>query len=149
MLAAVSDKRGLVTFYQMNNSMSKNSLLETGEIRKRSQKGLTTNSILLDDLIPFVKTRKVFLKIDVEGYECRVITRAARFFDQFDVRMVFTEIRHTKSQPCFEEMVKFFQDRNYEAYPDDKKENPLDYKTFNNWTSHDMHFKKVEYNSHQ
>jgi FkbM family methyltransferase len=148
-LAAVSNQRGLVTFYQKNNSMSKNSLLETGELRKQSQKGFTTNSILLDDLIPFIKTRTVCLKIDIEGYECYVITRAAKFFEEFDVRMVFTEIRHTKSQPCFEEMVKFFKDRNYEAYPDDKVDNPLDYKTFNNWTSHDMNFKKVEVKSNE
>lgn len=120
----------------------KSSLLKTFELSKNSYKGLTTNSILLDDLIPFIKTRKVFLKIDLEGYECHVICSATKFFDVFDIPVVFVEIRHTKRQPCFEAMVKFLEDRNYEAFAEDKDEISLDYKSFPNWTYHDMNFKK-------
>ena len=54
-------------------------------------------AVCLDHLLPLVPTRRVFLKMDVEGGEERVLRCAARFFQQLHVTHVLMEwlfLRH-------------------------------------------------------
>ena len=45
---------------------------------------ITAQTILLDDLLPFVTTPFVIMKIDVESYECNVINSGTCFFAEKD-----------------------------------------------------------------
>ena len=57
-------------------------LTETGANLKGAQtkQQHTAKTIKLDDLLPFVKTPNVIVKIDVEGAECYVINSGKEFF---------------------------------------------------------------------
>ncbi|XP_005099016.1 uncharacterized protein LOC101860018 isoform X1 [Aplysia californica] len=51
----------------------------------------TVDAICLDDLVPFVRGRDVFLKLDLEGMEVQVLQCAQEFFSQVDVKVVLLE----------------------------------------------------------
>jgi hypothetical protein len=45
---------------------------------------ITAQTITLDDILPYVKTKYVIMKIDVESYECNVINSGKRLFEEKD-----------------------------------------------------------------
>ena len=48
-------------------------------------------SIMLNDLIPLLKDKRVVIKIDVEGHEYNVLNGGAQFFDTVDVWLIQME----------------------------------------------------------
>jgi len=50
-------------------------------------------TVLLDDLVPLMRSPAALLKVDVEGHEVNVFdeSSAGQFFNQIDVRLVFME----------------------------------------------------------
>lgn len=148
-MAAIFNKRGPVKFLQANGTMADGSL-----VRKAagfSDKGFTADAILLDDLTPFVKKKKAFLKIDVEGSECYGFMNAHKLLDQIDIPYILMEIEHTLKVPyCYEFMLNFLIDRNYKAFrlpfDYDKSDEPLDYSLWKEWNLADIMFKKFYIN---
>ena len=63
---------------------------KTKDLKLQKAKGtlrnvsITAQTIVLDDLLPLVKTRHVIMKIDVESYECNVINSGGCLFQQKD-----------------------------------------------------------------
>ena len=49
------------------------------------------DTICVDDLIPLVKTKKIFLKMDIERAEALALSCAHKFFAQLDVQFVLME----------------------------------------------------------
>ena len=77
-------------------------------------------TILLNDLLPLMRSRTALLKIDVEGHEVNVFTNvtAGKFFDKIDVRGVFMEWVVCKSKPedIVRRLLNFFYSRHYTAF---------------------------------
>lgn len=143
-MAAVFAKRGSVNFFE-NGAQAETSLVR--KTTKYSKRGFVTDAIIFDDLIPFVKKKKAFLKIDIEGSECFSFMNANKFFDQIDVPYILVEIEHTMKFPyCYEFMLNILNDLNYKPfklpYDFDTKDQPLNYSAWRSWNQNDVIFKK-------
>ncbi|XP_045156978.2 uncharacterized protein LOC123523360 [Mercenaria mercenaria] len=56
-------------------------------------------TILLDDLIPYIRTENVFIKMDVEGHEWNVLNGGHQFFQAKDVKVILMEwVHHRHSE---------------------------------------------------
>ena len=56
-----------------------------------SSKKAQVNAVCLDDLVPLVKHKKVFIKMDIEKSEANALRCADKFFQQIDVRGILME----------------------------------------------------------
>jgi len=76
-----------------------------------------TRTILLNDLLPLMRSKSALMKVDVEGHEVNVFTdaTAGQFFDQIDVPLVFMEWTLCKrhSTDIVQRLLNFFYSRNY------------------------------------
>ena len=61
------------------------------EMRTFTERTQTVTTIRLDSLAPFVPTRELVLKVDIDGYECEALTGAAELLTRFPPRMVIME----------------------------------------------------------
>jgi len=104
-----------------------------------------TKTILLNDLLPLMRSRAALLKVDVEGHEINVFTdsSAGQFFDHVDVPVVIMEwklcTRH--SSDVLHRLLNFFYSRNYTAYNLNNSKLEEEYL---NWPK-DVLFKKPPY----
>jgi len=77
-------------------------------------------TILLNDLMPLMRSKSALLKVDVEGHEVNIFTHssAGKFFDQIDVPVVIMEWELCKrhSTDTVERLLHFFHSRNYTAF---------------------------------
>ena len=90
----------------------------------RGQK-FTVNSICIDDLIPLVKTKKVFIKLDIERTEATALSCAEEFFNQVDVRYVLMEWVD-KNQTDVERLNRFFTYQGFKPYITASRDRPAD-----------------------
>ncbi|XP_069120432.1 uncharacterized protein [Argopecten irradians] len=72
----------------------------------------------LDDILklPGYNLEKVVIKMDVEGYENKVLNGGMNFFDLTNIPVVLMEWNYHKSGSSGQEILKFFSKRNYSAY---------------------------------
>jgi len=79
-----------------------------------------TKTVLLNDLLPLMRSKAALLKVDVEGHEIKIFTEssAGQFFDQIDVSLVFMEWMWCKkmSPVIVNPLLDFFRRRNYVAF---------------------------------
>ncbi|OWF51598.1 uncharacterized protein LOC110448966 [Mizuhopecten yessoensis] len=72
----------------------------------------------LDDImqLPAFDSGKVIIKMDVEGYENKVLSGGVHFFDRMDVPTVLMEWTYHRKAMSGKEILTFFENRNYIAY---------------------------------
>jgi len=79
-----------------------------------------TKTILLNDLLPLMRSRAALLKVDVEGHEVNIFTdsSAGQFFDHVDVPVVFMEwvLCKRRSPDVVHRLLNFFYSRNYTVF---------------------------------
>jgi len=89
-------------------------------LRKPCNTLLPTRTILLNDLLPLMRSKAALLKVDVEGNEFRVFTEstARQFFDHVDVRLVLMEwaFHRRNSVNTIQPLLNFFYSRNYTVF---------------------------------
>jgi FkbM family methyltransferase len=88
-------------------------------------------SVMLDDLLPFMKYKRAIFKVDVEGNEVNVFTEetASVFFRHIDVPMIMMEFLYNVERfkkvpawiPLVERMLEFFKGRSYQVFDTNKK----------------------------
>ena len=109
-----------------------------------------TSTILLNDLLPLMRSTAALLKVDVEGHEVNVFTEssAGRFFDEVDVRLVFVEWMQCKrrSPGVVRRLLDFFHTRDYIAY--DTSDDKLLTANYRHWPRNVL-FKKTAYISYR
>ncbi|XP_012946010.1 uncharacterized protein LOC106013831 [Aplysia californica] len=94
--ALFSDHRSLTANFIRENvgathlNVSKTNFARYG-MKEDNSHTVTVNTICIDDLIPLLKLRKVFIKIDIERTEARALSCAHKFFDEVDVRIIQME----------------------------------------------------------
>ncbi len=75
---------------------------------------------ILDNYLKYIdKSGSVFLKIDVEGAEFRLLQGSQKLFNEYDVSVVMAEVvKHWSGgdNPNFDKTIKFFTDRGYHVY---------------------------------
>ena len=105
-----------------------------------------TSTVLLNDLLPLMRSTAALLKVDVEGHEINVFTEssAGHFFDHVDVRLVFMEWVFCKKQSpqVVQRLLNFFYTRNYTAC--DLRNCTLRRQHYRDWPENVL-FKKLTY----
>jgi len=103
-------------------------------------------TILLNDLLPLMRSKAALMKVDVEGHEISVFTNpsAGQFFDQIDIPVVFMEWNLCKRHPAqlVQRLLDFFHSRNYTVF--DMDNSKLE-KHYLSWPENVL-FKKSAYN---
>ena len=103
-------------------------------------------TILLNDLLPLMRSKAALMKVDVEGHEINVFTNpsAGQFFDQIDIPVVFMEWNLCKRHPAHlvQRLLDFFYSRNYTVF--DMNNLKLE-KHYLSWPENVL-FKKSAYN---
>ncbi|KAK7490465.1 hypothetical protein BaRGS_00018251 [Batillaria attramentaria] len=90
-------------------------------------------AVCLDDLVPHVRTRRVFLKLDIEGWEARALSCASTFFQEVDVRYVMMEwLFHRKSRDGIS-IINFLTRNGFLPYDDVKKGTLLRPENYYSW----------------
>ncbi|XP_005111165.1 uncharacterized protein LOC101855988 [Aplysia californica] len=94
--ALFSDHRSLTANFISGNvgathlNVSKTDFAKYG-MREDNSHTVTVKTICIDDLIPLLKSKKVFIKIDIERAEAKALSCAHKFFDEVDVRVIQME----------------------------------------------------------
>ena len=83
-----------------------------------------TKTILLNDLVPLMRSKAALLKVDTEGHEVNVFTESAagHFFDQIDVPLVFMEwggALKKHQAKIIRRLLNFFHNRDYTVFKSD------------------------------
>ncbi|KAK7482714.1 hypothetical protein BaRGS_00026012 [Batillaria attramentaria] len=115
-----ADGHSFVVPYEQGN---KNGLIQS-----------VVKTIIMDDLIPYVRSRKVFIKIDVGGSEAKALRGADGFFQQVDVVCVlmdWTTLRKHSEDRDF--VINFFNKYGFVSYAYTRKSN-IQFVNVNNTT---------------
>ena len=79
-----------------------------------------TKTIILNDLLPLMRSKRALMKVDAEGHEINIFTNstAGEFFHTIDVPVVFMEWVLCKrySADIVHRLLNFFYSRNYSAF---------------------------------
>ncbi|KAK7488905.1 hypothetical protein BaRGS_00019862 [Batillaria attramentaria] len=104
----------------------KRSLSQDSTSTQRWSTQSEVQAVVMDDLIPHVRTRRVFLKIDIQGSETRALRHADRFFRDVEVVCVLLEWRHVKLREKERDfIIGFMSKHGYQAYSVPTTSTPL------------------------
>ncbi|KAK7482745.1 hypothetical protein BaRGS_00026043 [Batillaria attramentaria] len=114
----ISDEHGKFRLSIVSReSMAMNRILPEGSLRKSLEDTDPIDAVLMDDLIPYLPTRRVFLKMDIESSEARAVRGASKFFQKAHVvgiLMEFFEIKHSPADK--DTVINFMTSRGYKPY---------------------------------
>ncbi|XP_046365925.1 uncharacterized protein LOC124141816 [Haliotis rufescens] len=104
LFSALSAKRKIVTFQRLPNNIGGTHISDV--LKPNIDVNMDddynknyVNTVLFDDILPFVNFSKAFIKIDVEGHEYEALKEARKFFaniDVFGILMEWFQIRTNK-----------------------------------------------------
>ena len=77
--------------------------------------------------------RKVFIKIDVEGFEARAMARSNKLFKKLDIRGILMEWLFHRGMNSAETIIHFMQEHNYKPYAFVSWIKPLDLTNSTYW----------------
>ncbi|XP_012941008.1 uncharacterized protein LOC101850738 [Aplysia californica] len=127
--ALYSDHRSLTANFIRGNvgathlNVSKTNFARYG-MKEDNSHTVTVNTICIDDLIPLLKSKKVFIKIDIERTEAKALSCAHKFFDQVDVRAIQMEWL-AKSNDDIVRVNKFMEEHGFKSSKSALKYIPL------------------------
>ncbi|XP_033748261.1 uncharacterized protein LOC117333197 isoform X1 [Pecten maximus] len=137
---ALSDVSQNVTLgMDVNNVGGSFVLQDQNQIKvKASEVGGTYSDVVmsttLDNLLqlPDINSTRVVIKMDVEGYEHKVLRGGEKFFNRMDVPTILMEWEFHKGTQSGTEIIQFFESRNYTAY-DPIRSNSLHSESSTTW----------------
>ena len=102
------------------------------------------DTILLNDLLPLMRSTAALMKVDVESHEGHVFTNssAGQFFDHVNVPLVLMEWKYCKRTNVVRRLLNFFYSRNYAAFDFDNSK--LNKQLYRSWPNNVL-FKKPKY----
>ena len=100
-----------------------------------------TQTIMLDDLVPLLKGKRVVIKMDIETQEYHAMQGGKNFFDTVDIEMIQMEINWHKTRESGPKIVEFLAKRNFKVFADYSGQRPLNVSTIQTWPG-DVYFVK-------
>ncbi|KAK7478305.1 hypothetical protein BaRGS_00030457 [Batillaria attramentaria] len=99
-------------------------------------------AVTMDDLIPLVRTERVFLKMDIERSEGRALRGASKFFGEIEVVCIFMEWEWVKRREDDRRFIlKFLTTQGFQAYRQPTDQKPLPADDSMSWP-HDVYWQK-------
>ncbi|XP_062619986.1 uncharacterized protein LOC134281566 [Saccostrea cucullata] len=128
---AISDERQNVTIEVVENNIGGSYVKPLKTDRMSRQ--IIIGSIFLDDLIPLIKTKDVFVKMDIEGTELKALKAAKNFFQTVNVKGILMEWVLHKNNPSGKEIIKIMVDNGLMPYWDHQQLVPLKIGGYTYW----------------
>lgn len=130
----ISDTRGPAML--QTDSLNKGVSLVQLQHDPNTKSSVTENNvsaICLDDLVPYVPTNRVFLKMDIESFEARALRCADDFFRILDVSYALVEwaFPHNGSEAAY--VINFLTSKGLKPYGDSGEDTPLQLDTYRSW----------------
>ncbi|XP_041361380.1 uncharacterized protein LOC121377456 isoform X2 [Gigantopelta aegis] len=127
--SAVSDSRRKVSFTGPNNHIA---AVKVQEIDSKSNLAgsyskFMSQTVLLDDLLPYIHFKKAVIKIDVESHEYQALRGGSKLFATIDVRAIMMEwvnVKMTGFAPALIEMLRGYGFKPYTVYISDNNRIP-------------------------
>ncbi|XP_056012612.1 uncharacterized protein LOC130052224 isoform X2 [Ostrea edulis] len=94
------------------------------------------NTITMDDLLDLPVIRhfqKVFLKMDIEGFEARALQNSSKFFDKVNVSAFIMEWEFHSGQKTANEIIEFMTKRKFKPFSVSINMTPLDLAKNTSW----------------
>lgn len=135
LLNAVSDTRGPLTVHIQPGNIGGSWVSESRKApRQRVPDGqLTVWAVCLNDLVPHVRTQRVFLKMDIEGWEERALRCGGHFFQQLDVCYVLMEWLFYRKNPGGPAIISFMVRNGLLPYSDSTRTAILEPGKYYSW----------------
>ncbi|XP_053391970.1 uncharacterized protein LOC128554685 [Mercenaria mercenaria] len=110
----------------------------------------SATTIILNDLVNYIHTKDIVIKIDIEGNECRALEKSNEIFDKFNVLFISMEwvvmknfeyeIDTACTRENIEQMVEFLTKQNFVPFGFSKNL-PLNPEENKKWTEVDVYWK--------
>ncbi|XP_041361381.1 uncharacterized protein LOC121377456 isoform X3 [Gigantopelta aegis] len=100
------DKR--LVFYTGNDVNEQGELARVIETPTNSKDNYSTLALRSPDLIPYIRSKRVIVKIDVEGQEFQVLHRADVLFQQVEAKVVMMSWDNVKMTPFAASLIEIF-----------------------------------------
>ncbi|PVD26840.1 hypothetical protein C0Q70_11987 [Pomacea canaliculata] len=129
---AISDVREVVSMEIDRSNMGGSKVKQDSWVNQNSSDDDNVNSINMNDLIPYVRSRRAVVKMDIEGFEERALWSASEFFEKIDVYSVLMEwsFHRGDSGPP---IIRFMSRRGMLPYSDTNKSEALDPVSYKTW----------------
>ncbi|XP_061182433.1 uncharacterized protein LOC133190759 [Saccostrea echinata] len=128
---AISDQRQNVTIEVVENNIG-GSYVKPLKNDKMSRQ-IIIGSIFMDDLIPLIKTKDVFVKMDIEGTELKALKAAKNFLQAVNVKGILMEWVLHKNNPSAKEIIEIMTDNWLMPYWDHQQLVPLKIGAYTYW----------------
>ncbi|XP_025100148.1 uncharacterized protein LOC112567653 isoform X1 [Pomacea canaliculata] len=129
---AVSDVRGVIHMKVNRQNMGASMVNQEKNTGQNDRGDDNVTAVFLSDLIPYVRSRHVVVKMDIEGFEERALWSAGEFFEKIDVYSVLMEwsFHRGDSGPP---IIRFMSLRGMLPYSDANKSQALDPNFYSTW----------------
>ena len=153
---AISDSKTVVKLGKHIKNMGGTYVDDNAEYIKEMKHGLAqgtyglVNTITIDDLLdlPIIAGfQKVFIKIDIEGFEDRAIKMSHNFFTKIDVRGVIMEWIFHKGMDTAKTIIRFMQEYRFRPYSFNCWINPLNFNESATWPNDVLWLPEDEFTS--
>ena len=133
---AVSDTHTTLTFWTPGGNVGATRIVKN---KTTNDPYFLVKTILLDDMIPLFKGKRVAMKMDVEGHEYNALKGGTQFFDLVEVSLIQMEWAfHYKTG---RNIVNFLSTRGFKAFGDIEGKQSLEDGNISNWPP-DIYFIK-------
>ncbi|KAK6191832.1 hypothetical protein SNE40_003424 [Patella caerulea] len=141
---ALSNKRGIIKLIRSINNSGRTFVEFVGsEVNNTKQE--ITPAVTLDDILPFIPFKTVFMKIDTESHEYQVFEGALETFKELDIRYILMEwVFHGQmvyKKSSADKIIPFLTSRQY--VPHTPLGTPLQVDKFKEWPLDVLWKKKV------
>jgi len=93
----------------------------------------SAETVLLDDIIPFVKNRQVIIKMDIEGHEQNVLEGAKTFFQTIDTRVILMEWVHHRYRAEGQTIINTMVGHGFLPFADDNLNTVIEPGRYHRW----------------
>lgn len=128
---AISDKHENVTMEINKHNIGGSYVKPLKDIGPPPQN--VVGSIVVDDLIPLIKSSDVFVKMDIEGTELRALQAAKLFLQVLNVKFILMEWVLHKNNPSALEIIKIMTDNGFLPFWDHQQLLPLRVTSYVYW----------------
>lgn len=128
---AISDKHENVTLELNTHNVGGSYVKSLRDIGPPPQN--VVGSIVMDDLIPLIKYRDVFVKMDIEGTELRALQAAKQFLQVLNVKFILMEWVLHKNNPSALEIIKIMTNNGFLPFWDHQQLLPLRVNSYVYW----------------
>lgn len=138
---AASNDRKLVKFKVGKQNIGGTRIVDLNSSTALNDKSYTASTIMLDDLIPLFRGKRVAIKIDIEESEYNALLGGGKFLSEIDVVVIQIEYLFHKKGKDGPKILSYLASKGFTPYRDLGRQRPLKTTTMRLWPN-DLYYLK-------